>query len=314
MSPPEVWGPAVWTLFHTLAEKLNPNVYNKMSTSFFGIIVQICKLLPCPECSKDASNFLAKINLKDYKTKDEFKNMLYLFHNWVNAKKRKRLFNYANMDKYKNLPLSFVIKDFISKYNTKGNMNLISESFQRSFVIRNFISWFSSCSRAFASPVNQAVQVPDELSLKTHDIVIEETSVPDVEETSVPVVDENPLQVVDETLAPVVDENPLPVVDETLAPVVEETSVPVVEETSIPVVDENPLPVVEETPAIVVEDINLSISSEEDENASFLNDSLAISTPTEELIDSISTLTEESREEIQVIEQVKPKRGRKSKK
>jgi hypothetical protein len=149
MSPPEVWGPAVWTLFHTLVEKLNPNAYKHIGESLFGNIVQICKVLPCPECSNDASNFLAKINFNNFKTKDELKNMLYLFHNWVNAKKLKPLYNYADMNKYKNMNLLYVIKNFIIKYNTKGNMKLLSESFQRQLVLKNFISWFNASVHAF---------------------------------------------------------------------------------------------------------------------------------------------------------------------
>jgi hypothetical protein len=149
MSPPEVWGPSVWRLFHTLIEKMNPNAYTYVINSMFNMIVAICKFLPCPECSTDASNFLAKIDIKNYKTKDEFKNMLYLFHNYVNAKKRKPLFNYANMPKYNNLNLINVINDFIAKYNTKGNMKLLSESFHRTFVVKEFIKWFKRHSRAF---------------------------------------------------------------------------------------------------------------------------------------------------------------------
>jgi len=149
MSPPEVWGPPVWRLFHTLIEKMNPNAYPYVINSMFNMIVAICKFLPCPECSADASNFLAKINLNNYKTKDEFKNMLYLFHNYVNAKKRKPLYNYSNMTKYSNLNLIHVINDFIAKYNTKGNMKLLSESFHRTFVIKEFIKWFKSSYKAF---------------------------------------------------------------------------------------------------------------------------------------------------------------------
>ena len=88
MSPPEVWGPAVWRLFHTLSERLNDNAYNALSRQLFGFFVRICKFLPCPDCSNDASIFLAKIKLSDMKNKTEFKNTFYLFHNWVNAKKR----------------------------------------------------------------------------------------------------------------------------------------------------------------------------------------------------------------------------------
>jgi hypothetical protein len=152
MSPPEVWGPAIWTLFHTLIEKMNPNTYSYVIGSMFTIIVKICKFLPCPECSTDASNFLATIKLSNYKTKNEFKNMFYLFHNFVNAKKRKPLYNYADLRKYGNLNLIFVINNFIRKYNTKGNMKFLTESFQRKFVVKDLLLWFKSVSREFIQP------------------------------------------------------------------------------------------------------------------------------------------------------------------
>ena len=154
MSPPEIWGPPVWILFHTLIEKLNPYLYSRVIHSMFDIIVKICRVLPCPNCSNDASNFLAKINLNEYKTKEDFKNMLYLFHNWVNAKKRKPLYNYSNMNNYSKLNLISVINNFITKYNTKGNMKLLTESFQRNFVIKDFMNWFKKYSRAFMA-INQ---------------------------------------------------------------------------------------------------------------------------------------------------------------
>jgi hypothetical protein len=182
MSPPDVWGPAVWSLFHTLAEKLNPNAYNQVIPSLFGIIVQICKVLPCPECSRDASNFLAKIKLSDYKTKEEFKNMLYLFHNFVNAKKRKPLYNYANMNKYANMNLFFVVNDFIAKYNTKGNMKLLAESFQRSFVIKNFIIWFNSFKLAFIKPI--ILNAPQPIQEQTITEISEHDILPTIEEIS----------------------------------------------------------------------------------------------------------------------------------
>jgi hypothetical protein len=154
MSPPEIWGPAVWRLFHTLIEKMNPKAYPYVINSMFNMIVAICKFLPCPECSTDATIFLGKLNLRDYKNKTDFKNMLYLFHNYVNAKKRKPLYNYSNMDKYGTFNLINVINDFISKYNTRGNMKLLSESFHRKIVIKAFVKWFKSNHKAFIQPNN----------------------------------------------------------------------------------------------------------------------------------------------------------------
>ena len=162
MSPPEVWGPAVWTLFHTFAEKINEADYPYVSHSLFKMIVRICKFLPCPECSNDASNFLAKIKMSDLKNKTEFRNTFYLFHNYVNAKKRKRLFNSANMHVYGKYRLIDVVNNFISKYHTKGNMKLLTESFQRQLVIKEFKGWFTRYIKAFIPRVNIPARITSE--------------------------------------------------------------------------------------------------------------------------------------------------------
>jgi hypothetical protein len=135
--------------------------------------------LPCPDCSNDASNFLAKIKLNNYKTKIEFKNMLYLFHNWVNAKKRKQLYNHSHLVKYANLNLIYVINNFISKYNTKGNMKLLTESFQRTFVVKDFLNWFKAYSRAFVKPAIQNVtEIPLAKEEVKEEITVEEKPIP----------------------------------------------------------------------------------------------------------------------------------------
>jgi hypothetical protein len=154
MSPPEVWGPAVWTLIHTLSEKVSEQAYPFIKGQLFAQIKRICGFLPCPECSADATNFLAKININDLKTKVEFRNTFYLFHNWVNVKKRKPLFNYSKLAAYNNYGIVHVINNFISKYNTNGNMKLLSESFQRKLIVSDFKSWFTKTIRAFTPPQN----------------------------------------------------------------------------------------------------------------------------------------------------------------
>ena len=203
MSPPEVWGPPVWILFHTLIEKMNPYAYPDVIGSMFGMIVRICKVLPCPECSLDASNFLAKIKLNDYKTKDEFKNMLYLFHNWVNAKKRKPLYNYSHLQKYGDFNLILVINNFIAKYNTKGNMKLIAESFQRNFVVKDLVSWFKIYARAFIQPtiINYPKQAIEEQSVIEEPIKVIEEPIKVIEE---------PIKVIEEPIKESVSEHEMP--------------------------------------------------------------------------------------------------------
>jgi hypothetical protein len=149
MSPPEVWGPAIWTLFHTLADRIREDAYEFIFPSLFNIITRICKYLPCPECANDATIFLARIKHSDLRTKTQFKNTFYLFHNYVNAKKRKRLFNYSNINMYNKLKLVNVINNFINNYQTKGNMKLINESFQRQFVINDFKNFIKKYIKVF---------------------------------------------------------------------------------------------------------------------------------------------------------------------
>ena len=184
MSPPEVWGPAVWTLFHTFAEKINDEAYPYVTHSLFKMIVRICKFLPCPECSNDASNFLAKIKMTDMKNKTDFRNTFYLFHNYVNAKKRKRLFNSANMHIYGKYRLIDVVNNFISKYHTKGNMKLLTESFQRQLVIKEFKNWFSSYIKAFIPRVNIPARIPSE-AIETKSEEVPETKTDEVIEATV---------------------------------------------------------------------------------------------------------------------------------
>ena len=170
MSPPEVWGPAVWRLFHTLSERLNDNAYNALSPQLFGFFVRICKFLPCPDCSNDASIFLAKIRFSDIKNKIEFKNTFYLFHNWVNAKKRKPLFNYGNINIYSRYRIFDVLNDFYAKYQTKGNMKLLTESFQRQFVVKDFNNWQKfllkrPCSMVILIKENDNVRLPNKIEM-----------------------------------------------------------------------------------------------------------------------------------------------------
>ena len=159
MSPPEVWGPAIWTLFHTLAERVTEEAYPHVSTQLFKMIMRICKYLPCPECSMDATTFLAKIKISELKTKTDFKNAFYLFHNYVNAKKRKKMFKYSNMYVYSKYRIIDVVNNFISKYHTKGNMKMLTESFQRQFIINDFKKWFTASMKAFVPRVNIPPQI-----------------------------------------------------------------------------------------------------------------------------------------------------------
>lgn len=146
MSPPEVWGPPVWTLFHTLSAQLEND---DLIYQLFMYIQRVCKFLPCPECSQDATTFLQKVKLNEIKTADDLSKTLYLFHNHVNRKKHKPLFNYSELVKYKSYNLIRVFQSFTRVYNTRGNMRLIADEFQRNMVIAEFKQWIGTNISSF---------------------------------------------------------------------------------------------------------------------------------------------------------------------
>jgi len=242
MPPPEVWGPATWTLFHVLAEKVNEFVYPRIAGQIFDVIKRICSALPCPECAQDATIFLSKVRVHELRTKNDFKNMVYMFHNYVNAKKRRPLFNYANLEIYKKYNIVSVFNRFISVYHTKGNMRLLAESFQRQLIVRNIREWFSrNC--CFFIPRQQAptvdtvyVEVPGVEAVVLQEVTVYEEQPVLNEATGNEAIEPEVVQeevVQEEALAP---EQVVPVTEEVQEEVVKEEAVQ--EEEVVPVTEE----------------------------------------------------------------------------
>ena len=77
--------------------------------------------------------------------------MIYIFHNAVNKRKKKNLFNYADINKYKQYNVGATFNEFIKVYHTKGNMNLIAESFQRNLLIKDLKNWLINNHKYFRS-------------------------------------------------------------------------------------------------------------------------------------------------------------------
>ena len=242
MSPPEVWGPAVWNLFHTLCEKLDENAFQHVAPSLFNLFVRICKFLPCPDCSSDAGKFLANVKFSDIKNKTDFKNTFYLFHNRVNATKRKTLFNYGFINVYANYRIIPVINNFIANYNTKGNMKLLAESFQRQLVIKDFKIWMNYYIRAFI-PISIPLPLAQPKQVENIDIIVEEPFIESIVQAEEPIVEE---PIVEEPIVqqeePIVQQEPI--VEE--EPVIQQEEEPKEEEPVIQQEEESKEDLVEE--------------------------------------------------------------------
>ena len=149
MSPSQ-WGPPIWALFHTMAEKVKEEKFQTIGPQIFSIIKQICLNLPCPECASHATAFLNKVQAKTILTKTNFKMMLYTFHNTVNKRKEYKFFEATDLDKYSSYILPQVFQTFAKTYNKKlGNLKLMSESMARQRTLVFLSEWFKNNNQYF---------------------------------------------------------------------------------------------------------------------------------------------------------------------
>lgn len=141
MSPSQ-WGPPTWLFLHTLAEKVKEESFPIIGRQIIINIIQICNLLPCPECAQHAKEFWANVSINNVSTKTDLKNLLYVFHNSINKRKKMLPYKHADLENYSKISIINAFNFFVRNFNTKGNMNLINESFHRGRFLRGFRQWF----------------------------------------------------------------------------------------------------------------------------------------------------------------------------
>ena len=129
----EIWGNNICYLFHSLAHKIREEKFEVHKNNLIFIIKTVCNTLPCPECSKDATAMLNKVDFNTIKNKNDFKMFLFNFHNAINVKLNKSLFSYENLDnKYNNVNFDALYNNIYIIYNTNTNIpQLMSSSFHK---------------------------------------------------------------------------------------------------------------------------------------------------------------------------------------
>jgi hypothetical protein len=132
----KAWGPPIWQFFHVLVENIKEEYFNKIGEEVFGIIKQICKNLPCPDCSMHASRFLSSVKFQHIKNKNEFVLLMYIFHNTVRKKKSQSIFQEHELAIYKNKNIFHYYNQFVKVYKTRGQMKLMADSFARGMTVR----------------------------------------------------------------------------------------------------------------------------------------------------------------------------------
>jgi hypothetical protein len=149
---PMKWGAPTWYLFHTLAEKIKEEDFTSLRKEMLDIIYSICVNLPCPICSKHATEYMKSINFNVITTKEQLKNMLLVFHNEVNQRKGVPIFTRAELDKkYSKSNTVLIIRNFMHFFQPKSyNIKLIADELQRRTFISHLNQWLTKNIHSFS--------------------------------------------------------------------------------------------------------------------------------------------------------------------
>jgi hypothetical protein len=151
MTSKDVWGPATWTLFHTLAEKVKEENFNEVLPDMLIMVKRICTNLPCPDCSAHATQIMSKMSPNQFASKEQFKLFLFNFHNSVNVRTGKQPFTLEELNaKYVRANTFVVVPYFIKVISHRNtNVRLLINSFHKDILIKDFIKWIRENSSKF---------------------------------------------------------------------------------------------------------------------------------------------------------------------
>ena len=118
---PNQWGPPTWIFMHTIAEKIKNNSFPIIGKQLIQQLINICRNLPCPECTGHAKQFWLKVNVQNLNSREDLINLLFVFHNMVNKRKGYNQFKYQDLQYYKSRGVIETFNIFARNFTTKGN-------------------------------------------------------------------------------------------------------------------------------------------------------------------------------------------------
>ena len=147
------WGNSVWTFLHVLAEKINPEAYKRNIEYVFGVVKNVCYNLPCPTCSQHARNYLNRVSIETIKDVEQFKQMLYYFHNSVNSIKGYARAEKDILDRYKSITIEETLWNlqiyYAKRYRSALDFGFGMNDSIRINICNNIINWITKYRHLF---------------------------------------------------------------------------------------------------------------------------------------------------------------------
>lgn len=144
------WGEPFWNMFHVLAEKIKESEFSRLREGLLNLVFTICSNLPCPDCTTHAVQYLNGINFNTIRTKDDFKMMMYNFHNTVNVRKDYPIFPKEGLEKYARGNVIPIIENFMQHFLVNHrNFHLLADDIQRRRISEGVKKWFQENIKCF---------------------------------------------------------------------------------------------------------------------------------------------------------------------
>lgn len=134
------WANPLWYFLHGFAEKIDEDYYNKNYLKFFNFFKELASNIPCPYCRNEAVNRLNKVNPHIIcNTKQKLILFWFNFHNDVNKKLGKKIYNKNYLELYKRINMRKCIilvhnTFFKTLYNFKIFNGWIRNEFKKKWV------------------------------------------------------------------------------------------------------------------------------------------------------------------------------------
>ena len=146
------WGAPTWIMLHTFAAKIKPEHYEAVKYPLLDWIKRLASVLACPDCSIHATSHLSSISAGKLPTKDTFIDMLWAFHNKVNARIGKPTQPRKVLGIYKKVNFQYVYKVFATEYTRPlHNVRLVTQDMARRDIVGKLTRWLRSNQRRFSA-------------------------------------------------------------------------------------------------------------------------------------------------------------------
>ena len=100
------WSHPTWSFLHSLFENMPNSHFQLHKAHIIDYLSRMLRLLPCPDCANHASEYIKSHPLSRINTVTDGRNYFFRFHNDVNKRLRKTLFDINKLTIYKSRSIS----------------------------------------------------------------------------------------------------------------------------------------------------------------------------------------------------------------